>query len=93
METKTEIKENKEIIDNNNEIEVYNKENVLKDKEKPKKKIIIITIIIILLLFITIFLSVYLTKGKKEENKEIASNQDNEEDINEKCNLLKNRKL
>lgn len=38
METTTSIKENKKIIDNNNEIEIYNKENVLKDNEKPKKR-------------------------------------------------------
>ena len=37
METKTKVKANEEVTDNNNGIEVYNKENVLKDKGKSKK--------------------------------------------------------
>jgi len=38
METTTIVKINKEIIGNNNGIEIYNRENQLKDKEKSKKK-------------------------------------------------------
>ena len=71
METKTKVKANEEVVENNNGIEVYNKENVLNDKEKSKQKIVlIISIIIFTIIFLIIFLSVYLTKGKEEENKE-----------------------
>ena len=71
METKTKVKANEEVVESNNGIEVYNKENVLNDKEKSKQKIVlIISIIIFIIIFLIIFLSVYLTKGKEEENKE-----------------------
>jgi len=86
METKTNVKANEDITDNNNGIEVYNRENVLKDNEKTKKKIIIILIIIFIILFIIIFLSVYLTRGKEEKNIEVGSE---EGKIFEKCNLDK----
>ena len=46
METKTKVKANEEVTDNNNGIEVYNKENVLKDKGKSKKNNILSNILL-----------------------------------------------